>query len=152
MFIFIDSEGAKHYPVNNGSIQKYFPNTSFPTPLPEEGFPEMGIYPLDEEPLPEYDTLRQDVVQVDPVEDSEGQWKILWSIVDLSEEKISSNVQIFEHSMRDNRNSRLAVCDWTQLTDAPVDKAAWASYRQELRDITTEEAWPENITWPTQPS
>ena len=152
MFIYIDSEGAKHYPVNNGTIQKHFPNTSFPNPLPDEGFPEMGIFPLDDDPCPEFDELRQNIVQIEPVEKSEGQWTIPWSVVDLPEEKITSNVQMFEFTMRENRNAKLAFCDWTQLPDATVDKAAWASYRQELRDITTAEGWPENITWPTQPS
>lgn len=34
------------------------------------------------------------------------------------------------------RNGELAASDWTQLPDAPADKAAWAEYRQNLRDIT----------------
>ena len=33
------------------------------------------------------------------------------------------------------RNAELAQTDWTQLSDAPVDKDAWAQYRQELRDL-----------------
>jgi hypothetical protein len=34
--------------------------------------------------------------------------------------------------------------DWTQVADSPVDKTAWATYRQALRDITTQ-ADPFNI-------
>lgn len=37
--------------------------------------------------------------------------------------------------MRIQRDLRLAACDWTQTADAPVDKAAWAAYRQALRDF-----------------
>ena len=37
--------------------------------------------------------------------------------------------------MRLNRDRLLAECDWTQTADAPVDKAAWAAYRQALRDF-----------------
>jgi hypothetical protein len=33
------------------------------------------------------------------------------------------------------RNSELARTDWTQVADAPVDAAAWAVYRQALRDL-----------------
>lgn len=33
------------------------------------------------------------------------------------------------------RNRLLAESDWTQTADAPVDKAAWAAYRQALRDF-----------------
>jgi hypothetical protein len=53
--------------------------------------------------------------------------------------------------VRAERNKLLADCDWTQLPDAPVDTAAWAVYRQALRDITTQ-ADPFNIVWPTLPS
>ena len=49
------------------------------------------------------------------------------------------------------RNLLLADSDWTQLPDAPVDAAAWAAYRQQLRDFTdgwtpgpvTEDDFPE---------
>lgn len=54
-------------------------------------------------------------------------------------------------SVRDTRTRRLADSDWTQLADAPVDKAVWATYRQALRDITTQTGFPWAITWPTQP-
>ena len=37
--------------------------------------------------------------------------------------------------VRNWRNSQLARTDWTQLPDAPVDAAAWATYRQQLRDL-----------------
>ena len=54
-------------------------------------------------------------------------------------------------SVRDSRNTKLTECDWTQVADAPVDKAAWATYRQALRDVTTQSGFPWEITWPTQP-
>lgn len=37
--------------------------------------------------------------------------------------------------MRNYRNRLLAQSDWTQLADAPVDREAWATYRQALRDF-----------------
>ena len=49
------------------------------------------------------------------------------------------------------RNGLLAASDWTQVADAPVDRAAWADYRQALRNITSQAGFPENIIWPTQP-
>jgi len=33
------------------------------------------------------------------------------------------------------RDGELARTDWTQVADAPVDAAAWATYRQALRDL-----------------
>jgi hypothetical protein len=52
--------------------------------------------------------------------------------------------------IRAERNAKLAASDWTQLSDAPVDNLAWAVYRQELRDITTQSD-PFAIEWPSQP-
>ena len=37
--------------------------------------------------------------------------------------------------VRFHRDALLAASDWTQVADAPVDKAAWAAYRQALRDF-----------------
>ena len=54
-------------------------------------------------------------------------------------------------AMRKTRGDKLAECDWTQVADAPVDKAVWATYRQALRDITTQEGFPWTVTWPDAP-
>jgi hypothetical protein len=54
-------------------------------------------------------------------------------------------------SVRQSRDAKLAECDWTQVADSPVDKAAWATYRQALRDLTTQSGFPWTIEWPTQP-
>lgn len=52
--------------------------------------------------------------------------------------------------VREDRNALLVASDWTQIADAPVDQGAWAVYRQELREITSQEGFPNNILWPTQ--
>lgn len=54
-------------------------------------------------------------------------------------------------AVRIERNKLLTSSDWTQVADAPVDQAAWATYRQELRDIPLQEGFPENVVWPTKP-
>lgn len=56
-------------------------------------------------------------------------------------------------SRRRERDELLKSSDWTQVADAPVDKAAWATYRQALRDITTHANFPnlEDSDWPVAP-
>jgi len=44
--------------------------------------------------------------------------------------------------VRMRRNGALAASDWTQTADAPVDRDAWATYRQQLRDLPTVDGWP----------
>lgn len=49
------------------------------------------------------------------------------------------------------RNAELNATDWTQVADAVVDKAAWATYRQKLRDLPAQNADPKKIVFPTRP-
>lgn len=68
---------------------------------------------------------------------------------------VLDGIQAME-AIRNERNRRLRMCDWTQMPDAPVANAeAWRTYRQELRDL------PENcgcvaphteVDWPQEPS
>ena len=44
--------------------------------------------------------------------------------------------------VRMRRNAALAASDWTQVADAPVDAAAWKTYRQALRDLPADPLWP----------
>ena len=58
-------------------------------------------------------------------------------------------------SVREERGRKLAACDWTVLTDSPLTtakKTEWKTYRQALRDITSAEGFPHDVTWPSEPS
>ena len=57
---------------------------------------------------------------------------------------------------RTTRNKLLADTDWTQMNDSPLsneDKTSWATYRQELRDLSDLDAWPNlaDDDWPVAP-
>ena len=53
--------------------------------------------------------------------------------------------------IRTQRDTKLKESDWTQVADAPVDQAAWATYRQALRDVPEQEGFPTTVTWPVEP-
>jgi hypothetical protein len=55
-------------------------------------------------------------------------------------------------SVRASRTEKLKDCDWTQIADSTADKTAWATYRQQLRDITGQAGFPWTITWPNDPN
>jgi len=55
-------------------------------------------------------------------------------------------------SVRSDRNGLLAATDWTQLPDAPVDAAAWATYRQQLRDLPANFTRVSEVIWPDPPA
>ena len=49
------------------------------------------------------------------------------------------------------RNAELAATDWTQVEDAPVNKSAWAEYRQVLRDLPVQCALADDVVFPSRP-
>ena len=53
--------------------------------------------------------------------------------------------------LRLHRDRLLAQSDWTQLPDAPVDKAAWATYRQALRDLPAQGGIADTAEFPVAP-
>lgn len=59
---------------------------------------------------------------------------------------------ITAEQVRAERDALLAACDWTQVADAPVDQAAWAVYRQALRDVTAQAGFPLDVAWPIKPA
>jgi hypothetical protein len=53
--------------------------------------------------------------------------------------------------LRIQRDALLVSSDWTQVADAPVDKQAWASYRQQLRDFPSTWVPSETAEFPDPP-
>jgi len=56
-------------------------------------------------------------------------------------------------NIRAERNMKISATDWTQGADVPDQtKQKWASYRQALRDVTSQSTFPISVTWPTPPN
>lgn len=57
-----------------------------------------------------------------------------------------------ERDVRAKRDALLKACDWSQLPDVhPKHRATYGVYRAQLRDITTQTGFPENVEWPDKP-
>lgn len=57
--------------------------------------------------------------------------------------------------IRNRRNELLAASDIYVIVDYPISEIKrdeWKSYRQALRDVTTQSTFPDDVTWPTEPS
>ena len=78
---------------------------------------------------------------------------ILEQWVDTKTDEIRAQEAL--EALRRERNIKLAMSDWTQLPDSPLNeeqKAAWAEYRQALRDIpNTGVLSTDLIQWPQPP-
>lgn len=140
----IENGAVAEYPVYEGEIRLRYPSVSFPSPFvaPEGYEPVADVVP------PAYD-YRKNVTEGTPLL-VDGVWTRNWVVADASEEEIAQRTEAQWTAIRNQRNAKLAACDWTQLPDAPVDATTWAAYRQELRDITNQPD-PFNIVWPQEP-
>jgi hypothetical protein len=139
------------YPLSAANVRAAHPNTSFPAEVAgfEAALIEMGYAVMQATPEPVI-TYVQNLAEGAPEKDESG-YTQTWVVSDASAEEITERTDAEADSVRQERNQRLADCDWTQLPDAPVDAATWATYRQELRDITAQAGFPWTITWPEQP-
>jgi hypothetical protein len=77
--------------------------------------------------------------------------KRAYPVVDKTAEEIQAEVINKAEEVRIERNQKLTESDWTQLADAPVDKTAWATYRQGLRNIPNQSGFPFNVVWDDKP-
>lgn len=158
MQVRIRSTGAVMY---EGEFRRLFPNTSMPQQLSEELINDFGADVVFEGPQASGGTVYQ-YSQRDGVEQIDGKWYtkyILGPVFADGETTAAEQEAAYKavkdaeqaKSVRDQRNTKLKDSDWTQVADAPVDKTAWATYRQALRDITTQEGFPWTIDWPVNP-
>ena len=72
-------------------------------------------------------------------------------VVELTEFELGQQTAKKWGRVRAQRDQLLVNSDWTQVADAPGDKAAWATYRQALRDLPASGSDPDALTWPTSP-
>ena len=78
-----------------------------------------------------------------------------WQVTSASADEIAERLQAKSSEIREQRNQLLKDCDWTQLNDSPLNadtKTSWATYRQQLRDVTSQTRFPWDIQWPSTPS
>ena len=120
--------------------KKIFPNISFPASGPSDVFlTQQGAYKVSA--FRDYDRATQKLVSCDPV--IENDFAYVVAVVDKTEEEIAADVAAKAAQVRAARDAALTASDWTQVADAPVDKAAWATYRQALRDLPDAEGFPD---------
>jgi len=72
-------------------------------------------------------------------------------VLKSQDEKLTPIDEVWSE-FRNTRDIKLQLSDWTQVPDAPVDQAAWAAYRQQLRDLPDNTEDPRNPVWPTPPA
>ena len=65
--------------------------------------------------------------------------------------ELSNTGEVSDVPARSIRDTLLSETDWWATADRTMT-AEQTAYRQALRDITNQEGFPNNITWPQEPS
>jgi hypothetical protein len=148
MQVRLRTTGAVMY---EGELRSYLKDNNGPSfdQLTPEVLEAIGADPIFEGPQAQ--PTRYQVAFADGVEQIDGKWYTKYSVADLDGSGIAAKDAEQAKAVRSERNAKLAAYDWTQLADSTVNKTAWATYRQALRDVTGQEGFPWTITWPTQP-
>jgi len=126
----------------NGQVAHYkeiFPNVSFPASGPSDEFlASAGAYKVS---MFKPHTATQKLVPCSPV--VENGFAYVVRVENKTAEEIASDNASKASKLRAARDRALSASDWTQVADAPVDQAVWATYRQALRDLPEAEGFPD---------
>jgi hypothetical protein len=120
--------------------------------LTPEQLEHFGVHQLKLVTPPYYDPATQ-TREHGPALLIDGVWTQNYIVSELDPEVAAEKAEAQWAVVRAERNKLIASTDWTQLPDAAltnVQTANWGSYRQALRDITTQSD-PFNINWPVSP-
>ena len=154
-----------------GEIRRSMPNTSLPRVWTSAICDSLGIDPVLAAPAPaasgEYKVVSRNGV----VQDANGNWVEAYverdmfadyvdedgvTVTKASQEAAYTATKDAEAAtaVRAERDKLIASCDWMAIKafeGGTTVSTEWATYRQALRDVSAQEGFPNDITWPTQP-
>jgi hypothetical protein len=154
-----------------GEIRRSMPNTSLPRVWTADICEFLGIDPVLAAPAPaasgEYKVVSRNGV----VQDALGNWVFAWverdmfadyvdeegvTVTKTSQEAAYTATKNAEAALaaRNTRDGLIASSDWMVIKafEAGTTVATeWATYRQALRDVTSQAGFPWEITWPEKP-
>jgi len=156
---------------SQGAWRQHYSNMSLPRVWKAATLDALDLDPVLKSPAATT-TAYQTSVRDGVVQDANGNWVENYVARDMFQDTTEDGVTTTkaEHEAayqagldakvaetnRTTRDKLLADTDWTQMNDSPLTneaKTAWATYRQELRDLTDSDAWPNlaDEDWPVAP-
>lgn len=155
---------------SQGEIRKMYPNISLPSVWDVKICNKLGIDPVLNAPHPTANNL-QTVIQDGVKQDDKGNWIQNWvlrnkfsdytndegNVVTKAEQEtafLASETAKKAADVRTQRDKLLAETDWMVIKAAETGATLatdWATYRQALRDISSQDDFPDTVIWPTKP-
>ena len=154
-----------------GEIRRSMPNTSLPRVWTADICEFLGIDPVLAAPAPaasgEYKVVSRNGV----TQDANGNWVQAYverdMFSDYTDEDGTAHTKAEQEeaytarkdaeaatAARATRDGLIASCDWMAIKafeGGTTVSTEWATYRQALRDVSAQEGFPNNITWPEKP-
>ena len=154
-----------------GEIRRSMPNTSLPRVWTADICEFLGIDPVLAAPAPaasgEYKVVSRNGV----TQDANGNWVQAYverdMFSDYTDEDGTAHTKAEQEeaytarkdaeaatAARATRDGLIASCDWMAIKafeGGTTVSAEWVTYRQALRDVSAQEGFPNNITWPEKP-
>ena len=137
----------------DGQVAHYkqiFSNVSFPASGPSDAFlVANGAYKVSL--FRDHDRATQKLVPCEPV--IENGFAYVVKVENKTAEEIAADVASKAAQMRAARDRALEASDWRVIRAAETGVALdadWATYRQALRDLPNDEAWPD-VDLPNDP-
>jgi hypothetical protein len=141
-YVKVSGDNVETYPYSVALLKRDNPDISFPKAISAELLESYGVYPVVTGDMPTASLTDDLVFGSTPVKEN-NTWKIQVT-------KTQKNTTDAEAAIRNQRNALLQETDWWALSDVTMS-AEMTTYRQALRDITNQEGFPYNVTWPSKP-
>jgi putative heme degradation protein len=141
MFVKISGDQIVKYPYTMTDLRRENPQTSFSAVVPNEILVGYEVYPVSTVAAPSIDIKTHRLES--RAENIDGAWTQVWETHQLPEASATDNVRAY-------RAKLLSETDWTATTDNTMT-TEMTSYRQALRDITSQVGFPYSVEWPVKP-
>lgn len=144
----------KTYPVTEQEIREIYSNTSFPFPFQ----PPQGYAPVLESTIPDHDSIYQSYRELDPVQDSHGNWIKTYEVYNLSDTECWANKKSAILKNKLEAEKLLSETDWVEnpsVSDTSkiphiTNFEEIINYRLSLRRIAVDPPVKVDV-WPIKP-
>lgn len=153
MYILALNGVVEKYPYSINQLKKDNPQTSFPASPTNELLESFNVFSVVPTERPIYDPITHDLREVEPVL-IDKVWTQSWEVVAADPAEVEQRVNSLAIAIRYDRDQKLYESDWIVAKSYEQQKpipTEWITYRQALRDITSQPEFPTTVIWPDKP-